>query len=86
MTIEKPAYVTAIAFGIAGLVLAWILSAILPPNVYHVFSGAVGAIFGVLMISRLWPALPFGKAHMWGAALIAYNIGLSLLEKVWLAS
>lgn len=86
MTIEKPAYVAAIAFGIAGIVLAWILSAILPAQVYHVLAGAVGAVFGVLMISRLWPALPFGKAHMWGAALIAYNIGLSLLERIWLAA
>ncbi|MBD9528015.1 MULTISPECIES: hypothetical protein [Paracoccus] len=86
MSTEKPAYVFAIAFGIAGIVLAWILASILPPNIFHVFAGAVGAIFGVLLISRLWPALPLGKAHLWGAALIAYNIGLSLLERVWLAS
>jgi hypothetical protein len=86
MTSEKPAYVFAIVFGIAGLVLAWILASILPPNVYNVFASAIGAIFGVLMISRLWPALPLGKAHLWGAALIAYNIGLSLLERVWLSA
>ncbi|WP_134680819.1 hypothetical protein [Paracoccus ravus] len=86
MTSEKPAYVFAVIFGIAGLVLAWLLASILPPHVYNVFSNAIGAVFGVLMISRLWPALPFGKAHLWGAALIAYNIGLSLLERVWLSA
>ena len=53
MTSEKPAYVSAIAFGIAGIVLAWLLSAILPASVYQYLSGAVGAIFGVLLVSRL---------------------------------
>ncbi len=83
MSIQKPSYIPAIAFGIAGLVLAWLLSAILPASIFHYISGAVGAIFGVLMVSRLWPGLPVGKTHMWGAALIAYSIGLSVLERIW---
>ncbi len=83
MNTQKPSHISAIAFGIAGLVLAWLLSAILPASIFHYISGAVGAIFGVLMVSRLWPGLPVGKTHMWGAALIAYSIGLSVLERIW---
>lgn len=83
MTTDKPAYFLAALFALAGILLAWLIALILPLQVYDVLAGAIGAVFGVLMISRLWPALPFREAHLWGAALIAYNILLSLLERIW---
>ncbi|MDT1062679.1 hypothetical protein RM190_12445 [Paracoccus sp. CPCC 101403] len=83
MTSDKPAYFFAAIFAIAGILLAWLIASILPLAVYNVLAGAIGAIFGVLMISRLWPSLPVREAHLWGGALIAYNILLSLLERIW---
>lgn len=83
MSTSNPAYVYATIYGIAGIILSAILGSILPLGLYNAIAGAIGAIAGVLLVSRLWPSLPVNKAHLWGAALIAYNIVLALLERIW---
>jgi len=79
----RPAYISAAFFAVAGIAIAWLCATILPLGLYNVLAGAIGAIFGVLMVSRIWPGLPVWEAHYWGGALIAYNIVISLLERLW---
>lgn len=75
----RPSYISGGLLALAGLVLAWLLSGLLPDSAASLVAGALTGAFGVAAAGRLWPGLPLKQMVIYGPAVAVYGIVVGLI-------
>ncbi len=78
----RPSYALGGAIALVGLVLAWLVSAVLPHGFHTLLVGAITGGFGVAAAGRIWPGLPLKLMWQYGLAVMGYGVLIGFIVGV----
>jgi hypothetical protein len=75
----KPSYVLGAIIAVVGLVVAWLVSMVLPAGANTLIVGAITGGFGVAAAGRIWPGLPLSLMWQYALGVMAYGILVGII-------
>ncbi|MEM7075893.1 MAG: hypothetical protein AAGA28_04145 [Pseudomonadota bacterium] len=75
----KPSYTQGGGIAAIGLVVAWLISFVVPDTLSQLAVGAVTGGFGVAAAGRIWPGLPLRLMWQYALGVMAYGVVVGLL-------
>jgi Na+/glutamate symporter len=78
----KPSYVQGGAIAVVGLIVAWVVSSVVPEWLDTVMASAITGGFGAAAASRIWPGLPLKQMYQYAPAVAVYGAAIGLVTRI----